>query len=115
MPITARFTIMRYTLEDDGDGGLMPVYDPADEHGAPEFYSDDLEEFDTVPELADAIRDHACTACSSSHPGPGDWFCSPDGSYTVDYRAGTEEEPAVFLVSDLKPRQFARLVALVTA
>lgn len=109
MSVRARFTTVHYTVETI-DGVSHPVYDPCDEHGAPEFYADITEEFDTIPELAKAIREFGCTTCAGAS-----WFYSPDGSrHIVYYGTGEQEEPAVFLVSELKPRQLERLIDLVT-
>lgn len=78
MPVTARFMTTRYTI--------VPA----------------LRVFDTIPELADHIRDFDCTEWN------GRWFRSPNGTFT-------EKDPAVFIESDLKPRQLTRTIDLVTS
>lgn len=88
---TVRLLDVRYTIEDDGDGGSMQVYSAVDANGAPEPYADETIECSTVRDAADAITAHDCSM------NVGSWYADPDGSYTVDYRTGEESEHTAHL------------------
>lgn len=86
---TVRLLDVRYTIEDDGSGGSMPVY--SEWNGGPVPYADETVQCETVEEAADAILGHGCTA------NVGGWYADADGSQTVDYSTGEESERTAHL------------------
>jgi hypothetical protein len=81
---TVRLLDVRYTIEDDGHGGSMPVYSEWDNGPVP--YSDETVQCETVEEAARAIIEHGCTQDG------GRWYADPDGSHPVSWATAERSE-----------------------
>ena len=88
---TVRVLGARYTVEDDGDGGSMQVFSETDADDLPVAQRDETAECETVEQAAAIIRDSGATQ------NVGSWYADPDGSFTVDYGTGEQEETSAHL------------------
>lgn len=101
---TVRLLDVRYTVEDDGDGGSMCVYSEWD--GAPVPYADETVQCEGVEEAARAIIEHGCTQDA------GRWYDNPDGSTQVSWTTGERSEHSAH-PDGFTAEQLDRIAALV--